>query len=849
MRQRSRAYCSQVTAADLAAITALNLSGQSLGTLSANAFEGLVNLETLDLSFNAITSLPVGVFSGLAKLKTLNLSINENLRNRGLPENIFADLAALQTLNLSATGLTAVPANMFADLANLQTLLFDTNKIASLDAEAFAGLGKLETLDLQRNTRLRALPENVFAGLGELKGLWFNGSGLTALPENVFSGLGKLEELHLHNNLIANLPVNVFSGLAKLQRLDLSSNNISDLPADVFASQGGLTWLNLAGINALTLRAAAFNGLSLDTLAIQGIRLPAAPGAFRLTPGKDKLRASWEAATPPAHYQLHWKPAAAAAFAPADRVTVAAPALTHDITGLDATSEYEVRITALPSRAEPDSAASMWSFSTARAATAVAPGAPVDLRVRYLNWKSMEVSWKTPAGDGGSPISGYRVRWKEVSAADFADEDAADVGASALKHDITGLADDTTYEVQVAAKNFAGISGYTSTQGTPQTGICDRSPQVHAIIATAVAKPCAQITPADLPAVTELRGFTSSGNWTLREGDLAGLVNLRTAEFARAKLAGLPANAFADLTKLETLDLSGNFLAAVPANVFAELAVLRTLNLQGNQIASLPVNAFAGLQKLGDLNLQGNPVANDAEDALPPGVFNGLIPGALRVNGMVMPAPPGAVRLTLRDRTLMAEWDAVSGAYYHVFWKPLAAPAFAPEDTAVVAAGAGYTITGLTNGTTYEVRVAAAVPDSAAFSGWSPWQHTVARGAPFPPPGAPRNLRASLVNSEELVVSWEAPASDGGTPVTDYLLRWKAAASSDAPRTVIVRAPALTHTLTELTDGAAYEMQIAARTIADTGAYTEKILGTPLTGVCDRTAAVRDEIVRQSRAA
>ena len=60
--------------------------------------------------------------------------------------------------------------------------------------------------------------------------------------------------------------------------------------------------------------------------------------------------------------------------------------------------------------------------------------------------------------------------------------------------------------------------------------------------------------------------------------------------------------------------------------------------------------------------------------------------------------------------------------------------------------------------------------------------------APYPPPGAPRNLSASAVNTGKLNVAWNAPASDGGTPVTTYLLRWKPAGSSDPPNLVALAA-------------------------------------------------------------
>ena len=806
-----------------------------------------------------------------------------------------ADLANVSgKLILTGRSISALTEDAFAGLKNVEELYLDQNTLASLPENVFAGLASLKQLHLHRNL-LSNLPEDIFADLVNLEELYLNNNRFTAVPVNAVAGLAKLKELHLQLNQIASVPANAFANLSGLETLVLDHNSFSTLPANAFAGLANLTTLNLAGnTNLGSLGAGVFNGLSLDKLAVSGIQLPAAPSALRLTPGKDRLRAEWNAAAAlPVHYQLHWKPVAAATFAPADRVTVAAPGLAHDITGLAASTEYEVRITALPNRVEPASAAGRWSFTTARATTAGAPSAPLNLSVRALVSQQLKVSWTAPANDGGSPISGYRVRWKTVSAADFADADAADVDAPALEYDVTGLVDDTAYVVEVAAKNFAGTGDYTGTQGIPKTGICDRTRQVYEEVMQLKSRAgCSQVTAADLAEITSLN-LASKSIAALTENAFAGMTELQTLQLQFNALTALPANVFSGLDELLTVDLRSNQLAALPAgvfagtpklqtltmrnnaisalpanvfarltnlktlnasalllttlpaNVFADLARLEALHLSENQIASLPVNAFAGLGSLTTLSLQNNPIVNNRADALAPGVFNGLTPGGLTVNGLTLRAPPRAVRLTPRDRALNVEWDEVAGAHYHVFWKQVDAAAFASADTAVVSS-ASHTITGLTNGARYEVRVAP-VPASAVSGASSVWRHTATQGAPYPPPGAPQNLRASLVNAGELVVAWDAPASDGGTPVTKYHLRREGGGSS--PRTHIVNAPALTITLTGLTDGAEYELKVAAETIAGMGAYTPTIRATPLIGVCDRTPQVRDEILAQSGAA
>ena len=68
-----------VTEADLATITTLNLDGKSITSLKAGDFAGMLSLTTLNLSNNQLTSLPDNIFVGLVSLTELNLSGNSVL--------------------------------------------------------------------------------------------------------------------------------------------------------------------------------------------------------------------------------------------------------------------------------------------------------------------------------------------------------------------------------------------------------------------------------------------------------------------------------------------------------------------------------------------------------------------------------------------------------------------------------------------------------------------------------------------------------------------------------------------------------------------------------------------------
>ncbi|MDA8009209.1 MAG: leucine-rich repeat protein, partial [Alphaproteobacteria bacterium] len=392
-------FCGAVTDAHLTQVRILALRGNGIRTLRAEDFAGLTNMGHLLIEATEITTLPAGLFGPPAR--------------RGQPGNV------LHTLHVKGNDkLALLPANAFAELAHLDDLDLSSNKLSNLPANVFAGLGNLKKLNLQISTEVKvlsafsgykgitSLPANVFAPLVKLEELDLRRNDLGSLPANVFSGLAELKVLQLGVTKLTALPANVFSGLTKLETLGLHDNMISDLPVDVFASQGNLADLDLSENNNLgALRAGSFNGLSLEKLTVKGLTLPEKPADLRLTPGKDKMRAQWNTANN-AYYQLHWKRADEAAYAPGDRVTLGPPAVSgatraHDITGLDADTEYDVRITALPRSSRATSATSRWSFTEASATTANPPGAPRDFALEARYSGEMHVSWSAPAADGG----------------------------------------------------------------------------------------------------------------------------------------------------------------------------------------------------------------------------------------------------------------------------------------------------------------------------------------------------------------------------------------------------------------------------------------------------------------
>ena len=254
--------------AGLTALTTLNFNVLfSLTTLGEDAFAGLTTLENLNLSSNLLTTLHADLFDGLTALSRLELQDN---RLTALDADIFDDLTALTSLDLNLNrSLAALDADIFDGLTALEYLDLSYTNQTALDADIFDGLTDLETLALGYNG-LTALDADLFDGLTALKELYLNSNLLTTLDADLFDGLTALDTLALNRNLLTTLDADLFDGLTALEELELYQNGLTTLDADLFDGLTALEYLDLSYTNQTALDADIFDGLTaLETLALE----------------------------------------------------------------------------------------------------------------------------------------------------------------------------------------------------------------------------------------------------------------------------------------------------------------------------------------------------------------------------------------------------------------------------------------------------------------------------------------------------------------------------------------------------------------------------------------------------
>ncbi|WP_420444423.1 fibronectin type III domain-containing protein [Candidatus Poriferisodalis sp.] len=136
-----------------------------------------------------------------------------------------------------------------------------------------------------------------------------------------------------------------------------------------------------------------------------------------------------------------------------------------------------------------------------------------------------------------------------------------------------------------------------------------------------------------------------------------------------------------------------------------------------------------------------------------------------------------------------------------------------------------HTRSGLTNGVDYDVQVRA-----VTVAGAGPWSGTLS-GTPRTTPGAP-TIDSVTPGDQALTMAWSAPDDTGGSPITDYDLRY---ISSDAPdkaddnwtvNSSVWSSGALKHTLGSLTSGVGYDVQVRAVNVAGDGRWSATVFGT-----------------------
>jgi hypothetical protein len=497
------------------------------------------------------------------------------------------------------------------------------------------------------------------------------------------------------------------------------------------------------------------------------------------------------------------------------------------VSGLTNGQSYSVEIRAV--NAIGPSAASAPQSATPRAAAT----APSGLTASATNG-AVALEWTAPTSDNGAPITDYRVEYATAPAGPFSV--AADGTSTATSALVTGLTNGTTYYFRVAAVNAAGAGTPSSVTGaTPYT--------------VPAAPGVASVTPGDGTLAVGLTAPSDGGSDILRyeyrldgtgawhsTGDaddsfvVAGLVNgtsygveVRAVNIAGAGPASSPvtgtprtvpaaptiaavaldtgavgvtfaagSDGGSPITNYEySIDGGATWVTRTPASVVSPLTISGLVGGQSYGVALRAVNA-AGTSdpsNVSTVTAKGTPSAP---------VVSGIV-GSDRTLSIAFSTPAnGGTPITSYEYSIDGgtTWTART-----------------PMSTA-----SPIVVTGLTNGTSYPVRVRAVNAVGAGTAS------AAVTGTPRTTPGAPTIDADTIVGVDgNLDVVFTPPASDGGSPITTYQYSTDAGATWRTRDAGTTASPLRITTesgdgTTPLTGGATYPVELRAVNAAGPGA-------------------------------
>ncbi len=409
-----------------------------------------------------------------------------------------------------------------------------------------------------------------------------------------------------------------------------------------------------------------------------------------------------------------------------------------------------------------------WSASgsgtTGTTATApVAPAAPTVAAVSGST-RSLAVSWIAPA-DGGSAITSYDVQYREGTSGLFTDG-PQDVTGTSLT--ISGLTQNTSYQVQVRATNAEGDSDW-SASGSGTTN--------------------AATTP---PALVSAYVISSGAEIDLQMSENLLLSNLPPASAFTVTVGG-------SAVSVTAVGRGGTSFQNDTAKITVSPVV---------RAGQAVVVAYADPTDGDDANAIQDAPGNDTPDFT---TGSGGVVAVLNLSTVTptAPAAPTVAGVSGSTTSLTVSWSAPADngsaiTTYDVQYRPGTSGDFTngPQDVTVTSA----TITGLAANSPYQVQVRAT--NAEGDSDWSGSGSGTTNAVQTATAPAAPTVAAVSGSSTSLAVSWSAPA-DNGSAITSYDLQYREGTTgnfADGPQNVNVTSA----TIAGLMASTSYQVQVRA---------------------------------------
>ena len=732
---------------------------------------------------NWLSNAPMGEWHGVttdSDGRVTRLWLAGNHLTGSIPAEL-GSLTNLKELWLGGNQLTGeIPAEL-GNLTNLERLYLNDNQLTWEIPAWLGSLTNLEWLQLQYNQLTGSIPAEL-GSLTNLKRLFLNTNQLTGEIPAELGNLTNLAVLALFDNQLTGEIPAWLGSLTNLEWLQLSFNELTgEIPAGL-GSLTNLEWLYLND-NQLTgeIPAELGNLTNLRVLWLAGNQLTGCiPGGLRDVPLNDLTQLGLD----------YCMPATTAGDAATDRAALAA--LYNATDGANWLSNGNWLSNAPMGE---------WHRVTTDS----------DGRVTHLALFINGLTGEIPAELGDlTSLEGLDLLHNQLTG-----EIPAELGSLTNLTRLWLAGNQLTGEIPAELGNLTNLAVLVLAGNQLGGGM-----------------------PAELGSLTNLEELGLSSNQLIGEipVELGNLSNLTGLFLTNNRLTGeIPAE-LGSLTNLKRLFLYTNQLTGgIPAEL-GSLTSLEGLELQRNQLTGEIPAELGDLTSLTELDLQYNQLTGEIPAEL--GSLTNLEGLRMDVNRLTgeIPAELGNLtnlkRLFLSNNRLTGEIPAELGSLTSLTHLGLSGNQLTGEIPAELGSLAGLGVLFLGgNGFT------GCIPNGLRGIGRNDLSQL---GLPFcDMPGAPTIATQIVPGDASLTVAWAAPINTGSSAITAYDLRYietGAADKSDANWTVVedvwaAGSGSLQYTLSGLTGGTEYDVQVRAVNAAGASAWSATVTGTTTSAV------------------
>ena len=527
------------------------------------------------------------------------------------------------------------------------------------------------------------------------------------------------------------------------------------------------------------------------------------------------------------------------------------PATTYSHTGLAAGTTRHYRVSAI----NTNGAGAASNVDGATTGTTV-PGAPTGLVATASGNTQIDLSWTAPGSNGGSAITGYRIEESPNGNSSWSTLEA-NTNSTNTTYPRTGLSGGTTRHYRVSAINSNGVGAPSNVDdATTGTGVPDAPTSLTATASGTTRINLSWTAPAS-DGGSRITGYrieeSPDGNssWTTLEAD----TNSTNTTYPRTGLSGGTTRHY----RVSAINSNG---AGAPSNVdgattgtsVPDAPTVLTATASGTTRINLSWTAPAsdGGSPITGYRIESSPNGNSSwttlvattggagtthsDTGLPGGTTRHYRVSAINSNGAgaasnvagtttgtTVPDAPTALTATASGTArINLSWTAparnggtrITG--YRIEESPDGNSSWTDLVTDTTNTRTTYSHAGLSGGTTRHYRVSAINSNGAGAA-----SNVAGTTTGTSVPGAPTALSARASGTTQVDLSWTAPASDGGSPVTGYRIEESPDGNSSwAVLVATTGSPATTYSRTGLPSGATRHYRVAAVNTNGAGALS-----------------------------